>query len=363
MKRANAIRIAFVAAILFLVAVHSAGSQGFETRPIPLGTSGGSIKDSSRSFCCGGTLGALVQDVNGVQYILSNNHVLARNNLGRIGEMIIQPGLIDQNPACLKNLGDAVANLSDFVPVSFRRNAANRADAAIAEVQAGQVNSAGSVLNIGEVSNAPAVPFIGMQVKKNGRTTGLTTGMVTALDVTVTIQYERQCGISFLPRTARFTGQIMIGPAAFSDAGDSGSLIVENCSPHPRPVALLFAGSGSNTLANPISDVLSGLGVSMVGRNGFCSTLSGGLHMTAPPTPALPLDMENAITVKRRNEADMLKQTGVVGMGVGRSDTEPGRAVVEVYLKKPAHEVRHLIPETLEGIQIKLIETGPFIAH
>lgn len=361
MKPTKVYKLVLVTALLLGVMVHSAGSQGFEPRPIPLGTSGGNIKDSTRFFCCGGTLGSLVQDGNAVQYILSNNHVLARSNRGLVGDAIVQPGLIDQSPACSKNAGDAVANLSDFVPISFRRNATNLVDAAIAQVQTGHVDPTGTILGIGEVSHSVAAPFIGMGVKKQGRTTALTTGTVTALDVTADIQYERQCGMTILPRIARFTGQIIIGPDTFSDAGDSGSLIVEDCSPQPRPVALLFAGSGPNTLANPIGGVLSGLGVSMVGRSNFCSTSAGGLQSGASSTLAIPL--ENAITVKRRNEADVLNRTGVVGMGVGISDTEPRRPVIEVYLNKPAREVRHLLPEAIEGIPVKLVETGVFVAY
>ena len=45
-----------------------------QTPPIQLGTSGGWSKDLANGYCCGGTLGSLIQ-VNGVQYILSNYHV------------------------------------------------------------------------------------------------------------------------------------------------------------------------------------------------------------------------------------------------------------------------------------------------
>ena len=66
-----------------------------QVRPIQLGTSGGDVNDMSSGYCCSGTLGALVED-DIAQYILSNNHVLARTNVAMAGEGIIQPGLIDQ---------------------------------------------------------------------------------------------------------------------------------------------------------------------------------------------------------------------------------------------------------------------------
>jgi hypothetical protein len=84
-----------------------------QTRPIQLGTTGGNINDRSAAFCCSGTLGALVQNAT-TQFILSNNHVLARTNQAAIGEDIIQPGLIDQNPVCNQDVMDAVADLSAF---------------------------------------------------------------------------------------------------------------------------------------------------------------------------------------------------------------------------------------------------------
>jgi hypothetical protein len=64
--------------------------------------------------------------------------------------------------------------------------------------------------------------------------------------------------------TARFVDQIVIvgdGPS-FSDSGDSGSLIVTR--PGKRATGLLFAGSNTHTIANPIQEVLSALGVTLV---------------------------------------------------------------------------------------------------
>lgn len=156
MKRVRKIRtiiaLLTLLPLLIIQPVHSA-DQGRQDRPIPLGISGGNILDMSNAFCCSGTLGALVHDNNQVQYILSNNHVLARTNKGTAGEAIIQPGLVDETPGCHQNLNDAIAELSKFVPISFRRNAVNQVDAAISKVQSGQVDPSGSVLNIGELSN------------------------------------------------------------------------------------------------------------------------------------------------------------------------------------------------------------------
>ena len=66
---------------------------------VELGTSGSNAHDFNNTAnntitCCGGTLGSLVTR-GGTQYILSNNHILARSDGATIGDAIVQPGLID----------------------------------------------------------------------------------------------------------------------------------------------------------------------------------------------------------------------------------------------------------------------------
>ena len=72
-----------------------------QTPPIQLGTSGGWRYDLANGYCCGGTLGSLVQ-IGGVQFILSNYHVFesdivngGNGRTAQAGNPIIQPGLID----------------------------------------------------------------------------------------------------------------------------------------------------------------------------------------------------------------------------------------------------------------------------
>ena len=371
MKKIRFASILLALTLISLITVQSAWSidnQLWQPRPIPLGISGGNINDISKLYCCGGTLGALVQDTNNAQYILSNNHVLAKTNKGIIGDDIIQPGLIDQNPVCYKDYADAVADLSKFVPILFKRGATNRVDAAIAKIRDGAVDSSGSILNIGETSNSTVLPTLGMPVKKSGRTTGLTSGTITATNVTVNVTYNKSCGIG--SQTAKFINQVMIGPGGFSGGGDSGSLIVEDCSPYPRAVGLLFAGSDAVTVANPITNVLALLGVSMVGTTTYCSssliTTGTSDSMTAEsqlPPQVNQKAIEAVNKVKDRNEEAILKIEGVVGMGIGISETVPGKVVIEVYVKKFAHEMRNIVPEMLENIPVKIVETGEIIAY
>jgi hypothetical protein len=370
MKKESILKIVLAFSILLpFISVQSVWPQNteYQNRPIELGTSGGDINDISSLYCCSGTLGALVQGRNGVQYILSNNHVLARINKGRKREDIVQPGLVDWN--CVNDVNNAVADLSRYVRIKFKIGL-NVVDAAIARVRTDMINSSGSILGIGEISSSvQGLPFIGMAVKKSGRTTGLTTGTVLATNVTIIVTYGKTCGIG--SQIAIFKEQIRISPAGFSAPGDSGSLIVEDCSPNPRAVGLLFSGSDTDTFANPITNVLSSLRVSMVGTGTYCttSTTSGGIT----GSPAMTAESQSsphgntraveAVTrVKERHEEAILKLEGVVGIGVGVSETVPEEVVIEVYVKKPAQEMKHVISEMLEDVPVKIVETGEIVA-
>jgi hypothetical protein len=68
--------------------------------------------------------------------------------------------------------------------------------------------------------------------------------------------------------TKRFTGQIVVGNngSKFLNSGDSGSIMVEDVATNPRAISLLYAGSSTNAIANPINQVLSFLGATMVGQ-------------------------------------------------------------------------------------------------
>jgi hypothetical protein len=236
-------------------------------RPIQLGCSGGNAHDLANGYCCSGTLGSLITK-SGKFYILSNSHVLAGDfasspgdpDVAEIGDPINQPGLIEVG--CQDRPADYVATLSSLSTLNTGANV----DAAIAEIITGQVRTDGSILGIGTLSSATLDAYVGLAVKKSGRTTGLTRAKVTGLNATITVGYEDECaGVAF---TKVFTGQIIVGQKAskFLNSGDSGSLMVEDVSTNPRAVGLLYAGSSSTAIANPIDDVLSHFGATMVGQ-------------------------------------------------------------------------------------------------
>jgi hypothetical protein len=110
-------------------------------------------------------------------------------------------------------------------------------------------------------SSIVAASSVGLLAQKYGRATGLTFGTITAINATVRVGYSSG--------TATFVNQIVVGPGAFSAGGDSGSLIVTSApgtSDDRKPVGLLFAGSSSVTIANPIKAVLDSLGVTIDGE-------------------------------------------------------------------------------------------------
>lgn len=356
----------------------------FQSRPIFLGTSGGNINSIGGGYCCGGTLGALVQDRLGrrsrkaaAQYILSNNHVLGRVNRGRAGEPIIQPALVDQPVLCQQNVGDTVATLSRRIPIRFGR-AGNAADAAIAQIVSGDVSD--QILNIGpisgEVISRPRAA-LGLAVQKMGEATCLTTGAVAAVNVIGIIKYPALCNEA--PGRATFVHQIFVTPGSFAAEGDSGSLLVttESC---PRAIGLVFAGAnnGSGVLVNPIGPILQRLRVEMVAG---CGTSAASAAQTstptieakptvssetrgAPATAARPSDsdLDDAIAIQERHHDDLMKIPGAVGTGVGLG-RRPGSTEIEVYLSKDTSQARAALPSQVEGKRVRAVITGDFVAY
>ncbi len=246
-----------------------------QTPPIQLGASGSNSIDLANGFCCSGTLGSLVS-IGGNQYILSNYHVFeedivfgGNNTIAQTGDPIIEPGLVDVS--CDKNLAQTVGTL-----VKKSSLPGSNVDCAIAQVVSGMVRTDGAILEIGTISNTTVGAFINQAVKKSGRTTGLTHSSVSGLNATISVAYDNECagGAAF---TKTFTGQIVIANpgSTFLDSGDSGSLMVEDVVTNPHAVGLLFAGSNTDAIANPIGQVLTFLGATMVGGSPNRSDFNG----------------------------------------------------------------------------------------
>jgi hypothetical protein len=237
-----------------------------QTPPIQLGTSGGWSDDLANGYCCGGTLGSLV-NIGGKPHILSNYHVFESDIVSggngltaKNGDPVIQPGLIDVG--CNKAAAQVVATLE--VKHSLPNS---NVDCSVAPIITGAVDAGGRILEIGTISKNTVTASLNQAVKKSGRTTGLTRSTVSGLNATVSVAYDNECagGAAF---TKTFTGQIVVSNrgSKFLNAGDSGSLMVEDVATTPRAVGLLFAGSSTLAVANPIGEVLTFLNASMVGQ-------------------------------------------------------------------------------------------------
>ncbi|NOZ61850.1 MAG: hypothetical protein GXO74_09220 [Calditrichaeota bacterium] len=237
-----------------------------QTPPIQLGTSGGWRYDLANGYCCGGTLGSLVQ-IGSKKYILSNYHVFesdivsgGNNRVAQTGDPVIQPGLID--------VGCNASNAQDVATLVKKSSLpGNNVDCAIAEIISGMVDESGAILEIGTLSSQTVAAYLKQAVKKSGRTTGLTRSSISGLNATIQVTYEDECAGS-TAFTKTFTGQIVIknNGSRFLDSGDSGSLMVEDVATNPRAVGLLFAGSSRTAIANPIDEVLAFLNATMVGN-------------------------------------------------------------------------------------------------
>lgn|SRR5262245_11818222 len=342
--------------VLSMAAIASADGgaqhQVKQTPPVKMGTSGGSANDISRFFCCGGTLGALVRR-DGVLCILSNNHILARSGSASAGEDTIQPGLIDSNcsSATSNIVGDFIGNL---VPLG----SAN-VDAALSTARA-NVDSSGAIIDIGVPSSVTVNGTVGLAVQKSGRTTGLTTGTITATNATISVQYQRGCGQG-KKFVVTYTNQLVTG--AMSAGGDSGSLLLTRDST-PNPVGLLYAGSSSTTIYNPIQHVVNAF---TAGGHTF-TFVGGAAAMTATSlvnrdkrfqTPT-PEDVEMALQAKVENEDALLKTPGVLGVGIGAAEDDPSESAIVVLFDRSF--VSH-IPDRLDGFKVRVIVTDPIVAQ
>jgi len=337
-----------VAAAVPVFADGGAAHQAAQTVPVKLGTSGGNVKDISKAFCCSGTLGALVAG-GGKSYVLSNNHVLGRSGSAVVGEDVSQPGLIDSG--CRPKT--IVARFSKAAPLGGGSNV----DAALAEVYLNRVDSTGAILDVGIPASNPGVASLTMNVAKSGRTTGLTCGPVTSVLTDVSVQYQKGCnsGKKFV---VTYLDQVIVGSSTFSAGGDSGSLIVDAST--ARPVALLYAGSSTSTIGNPIQDVVSALNVSFVGGVEHAVACPAAAGAASSSTTVAADAVRHAAAAKNRHAAGLLAQRGIQGVGVGTSDTDPSQAAIVIYVVAGSDHAP--LPADVEGVPVKVVRSDRFRA-
>jgi len=371
------------------VSSNPATHQGQMPTTLQMGSTGGNNVDYDTAGnqivdCCSGTLGALIEDSTHRQYLLSNNHVLARSDQASVGEAIIQPGLIDNN--CTPNGVGAgvstVATLTGWLPLS---SPVTNADAAIAQVTSRTVDPTGSILELGarqpDGTLAAAPPGISssngkgetasldLKVAKSGRTTGLTCGSVLALDLDVTVDYFHDCAETKPYLTKTFSGQLGLSGNAFSDAGDSGSLVVDAA--NAEPVGLFFAGGNdangvSQGVASPAPNVISELSQQLTGRPNSYSYVGVADHpvsclnygdntLIAAQSRSLS-DSQMSLSRRAAIEARTLVNpaAGILAVATGKSSDHAGEAGLVIYTDQALNPI---VPAIVNGVRTIVVPT------
>jgi hypothetical protein len=415
MKRFSGILVAFVAIVTFagisITSVVGCGGGSSPTPtptpstvfpnntataqspPIKLGTSGGNANDFGPKFCCIGTLGSLWTRADLANpVILSNNHVLAESDNGKAapGDPIIQPLQL----VCNGGTPSTVAQLTEAVPLKPVANVAGacgnpapsplcgpapkNVDAAIAEINTGQVDTSGMILDLGAVgassiapappSSTVATPALGQAVGKVGRTTGLTCSTIAAFQ-DVQVDYDASCG-GAKAFTAIFRNQLVIAGGNFSANGDSGSLIVTTDT--ARPVGLLYGGGTTSTVANPIQDVISALTTPPTATppNAAPTIIGGPDHAvscarTANATSAqigtaqsalVPQERQRVSAVQKARAQSLMRDLGATSVEVGSSADNPGEGALVLHFSGKSIPA---VPATIDGVRTRLVFDDP----
>jgi hypothetical protein len=220
-----------------------------------------------------GTIGCMMRDkTDGSTVILSNNHILANKDApgfprATVGDCIVQQAIADGGTCA----SDQIATLKRWEQLLPTGSGTNLVDAAIAQpIMPGDVQN--TIHDIGCISSWRSVSEVDVisdpadpdNVQKAGRTTGYTTGKITDIDATVTINY----GAYLADHEEVIVTDNMGAP------GDSGSLLVDM---NDKAVGLLFGGSpGTVVFYSRIEHVLNALNIEFLSCGTIC--LHGPIH-------------------------------------------------------------------------------------
>jgi hypothetical protein len=369
------------------VTVLATPNQSAQAGAVKLGTSGGDSTDISGNKCCGGTLGSLVVR-GGKQYVLGNNHVLAKSDFGTAGgppngDPISQPAIIDSPNTCTTAGTKTVANLSEFY--NLQTGSLPKVDAAIAQIVAGLVDASGNILFLGGTqtngvpdpgppaggggitgAQAMGAPHNGL-VAKVGRTTGLTCASIVAVNVASSVSYAQNCDGTGTTFTVNYTDLVEVS-GQFGAPGDSGSLIVTQDT--AEAVALLVGGNAQDTLGNAITDVLG----FFTTNGGSATTMVGGathavIGCTLPTKPAsavqtmsaaaVPAEaLQNATTVRDAHGPELMGHPEVQAVGIGASFDNPSEAAIVFFIT--TGQSRSDLPLQVDGVRTRVVENDVF---
>lgn len=171
----------------------------------------------------------------------------------------------EKNLDVTKALADKF-KISDFNPAAPLRIGETAVDAAVVEVEPRRFRKrfrdqpiTAKIRDIGFPTGTRALKMADMtartQVRKSGRTSGLTKGRV------IKLAYDKYVGVGLIGPGVLYRNQILVkGADTLTCAGDSGALVLDTSN---VAVGLLVAGSGDDDgrimLATPIDRVLTAL--------------------------------------------------------------------------------------------------------
>jgi hypothetical protein len=215
-------------------------------RPLKPGLSVGEVHIITAS-----TIGAFVRDAKGQFYLLTASTVLGGPTICELDSPVVQPGRYDGG-----TLDDVVGYVAKCLPFGKENPPAN--DVGLARLKEG-VTFETAIPGIGSIRGVRE-PTLGMNVRKVGRTTGLTTGRIIQVDATVQMSYGTAGVFTFVDCA------IADGMSA---GGDSGALVVDE---EGYAIGVIIGGLHiihddvqTTTILAPIQDVLDRLDVELVG--------------------------------------------------------------------------------------------------
>jgi len=221
-------------------------------RPLVIGCSVAHVTSTA------GTLGLMARHTKTNRTVLlSNSHVFAHAGTAQIGDGITQPGAVDGAP-------EPIGALLDFVPLKL--TGSNLIDAAIAVPDPAVELQPAEIPGLGRFGLATDGLQPNTAVRKVGRTSGLTRGKVTAVEIDH-ILVETEVG------NVTFDDQIEIQgiDSPFSRAGDSGSLVVTDQNQAIRQaIGMVFCGNETAnggrglTYTNPLAKVMDAFNLQLL---------------------------------------------------------------------------------------------------
>lgn len=236
-----------------------------------------------------GTAGLIVaRAANRAQrYLLSNNHVLNRNNAGGY-TATLQPGGADGGRAGRDRIGRL------YRYVRLRKNGVNYLDAALS-IPLNNGLLAPRYARVGRIRGFVRSYSLGSRLKKVGRSSGLVSGVVISINTDVVVDYGSYGGLGRI----RFRNQTVIRSSRPNSLpGDSGSVWLTSGN---LAAAVNFAGSedGRLSISFPIAWVMQAFGIRAA--RSIASKVS-----TARTTGYSPIPSTRRLSRKELNEVKKL---------------------------------------------------------